>query len=340
MTKRLVALESALSQRQEEIDYLKDSEAKLRDIILDKTGSQEVTDDDIRSSFLKLRRGVQDIVTKSKYFGEYKSTKQKLASMPKDSSKMDFYDRLSRLERKDRALRVRSRVFRMLNGRILGAKHFGLKQTRLQFGDSSKLDGERSGERIGDALAGFEVVLIHAKGKLPTPGTSSDSETNRLPFQVPGPIIADWRVGTLKCVDHLLSRANRIPASRIVAPVVDDIFSFLDPIIAPNITAVQFKDLQDDVALLCEDAYYLHMDMRASKEEYAIWTPDLSEDSEELFQPSVARFAESFGVEGGKSGDGSDQIAYPLFGGLVKHPEHRGEGLTVLETAQVVMRRK
>lgn len=336
MTKRLVALESALSQRQEEIDYLKDSEAKLRDIILDKTGSQEVTDDDIRSNFLKLRRGVQDIVTKSKYFGEYKSTKQKLANMPKDSSKMEFYDRLSRLERKDRALRVRSRVFWMLNGCILGAKHFGLKQTRLQFGDSSKLDGER----IGDALAEFEEVLIHAKGKLPTPGTSSDCETNRLPFQVPGPIIADWRVGTLKCVDHLLSRANRIPASRIVAPVVDDILSFLDPIIAPNITAVQSKDLQDDVALLCEDAYYLHMDMRASKEEYAIWTPDLSEDSDEGFQPSVERFAESFGVEGGKSGDGSDQIAYPLFGGLVKHPEYRGEGLTVLETAQVVMKRK
>jgi hypothetical protein len=133
---------------------------------------------------------------------------------------------------------------------------------------------------------------------------------------------------------------NKTPASKIVRLVVDDVLAFLDPIIAPDITEVQLQDLENEVAQLCEVAYHLRMDMRASKEEYAIWIPNLSKDSDEQLLQRVAEFADSFGVDGGKSGDGSDQIAYTLFGGLVKHPEHRAEGLTTLEKAQVVMRRK
>jgi hypothetical protein len=125
-----------------------------------------VTDDDIRSNLLKVRRGVQRIVSKSMYFGETKTTKEEPANVPKNGSRMEFYDYLSGLERKDGALQVRARVFRMLNAPILSAKRFGLEQTQLESADGSKMDGED----IGRALADFEEGLIAAKGELPTSG--------------------------------------------------------------------------------------------------------------------------------------------------------------------------
>jgi hypothetical protein len=114
------------------------------------------------------------------------------------------------------------------------------------------------------------------------------------------------------------------------------ILATFEPLISPEITPEAYEALKNDVLQLCTDAYDLRMMMRRSKEEYAIWTP-----SPRGTQPARAsdftEFADSFEVEDGKAENGSDDIAYTLFGGLTKHPEYRGEGLCVLEKAQVVL---
>lgn len=147
--------------------------------------------------------------------------------------------------------------------------------------------------------------------------------------------IADWRIETLKCIDQL-SCGQEPP----VKSAADKILRYLEPIISPAITPEQDAALRNDVVQLCEDAYNVRMMMRWSKEDYSVWTPVLSETSNDAWLPNVSDFADGFDVEGGKGNSGSDKIAYTLFGALTKHPEYRGEGLCILEKAHVVLEKK
>ena len=87
---------------------------------------------------------------------------------------------------------------------------------------------------------------------------------------------------------------------------------------------------------IAKEAYELRMIMRKSKEGYLCRKLDVEPGD----APSVHSFeswVESQAVEGGKNNQGGDQIAYTLFGSLIKSLEGRD---IVLQKAQVVLRRQ
>jgi hypothetical protein len=115
------------------------------------------------------------------------------------------------------------------------------------------------------------------------------------------------------------------------------IFKFFTPLISPKVTIREEEEFRAMILKLCQSAFALRMMMRRSKEGYRC---------EGLVAEKTTRlvdcedFAEPQFVENGKQNEGSDEIAYCLFGALTKHPEYKVEGRKVLEKAHVVMRRK
>jgi len=78
------------------------------------------------------------------------------------------------------------------------------------------------------------------------------------------------------------------------------------------------------------------MTIRKSKEQYTVKVLEKEPGSKHLVQNN-AHWVEPHAVEGGKPEDKGDEIAYTLFGALIKHSEGRE---IVLEPASVVLKRR
>lgn len=116
--------------------------------------------------------------------------------------------------------------------------------------------------------------------------------------------------------------------------VAQKIYDFFAPILA-DLSQQARDDLLARITEMCHDAYDLRMMMRRSKTKYACEFPPTADSP--CFQDKYEALVEPISVEGGKNKEGSDEIAYPLFGGLVKHAE---TGKKVLEKSQVIMKRR
>lgn len=116
--------------------------------------------------------------------------------------------------------------------------------------------------------------------------------------------------------------------------VAQKIFDFFAPILADQSQAGR-DELLARIAEMSHDAFELRMMMRRSKTKYACEFPPTAEAP--CFQDKFEALVEPISVEGGKNKEGSNEIAYALFGGLVKHAE---SGKKVLEKSQVIMKRR
>ncbi len=99
------------------------------------------------------------------------------------------------------------------------------------------------------------------------------------------------------------------------------------------------KELEKQIHEMCAEAFKLVMMMRKSKEGYKSETPPTNE---RLYPESqIDRLVEPLRVKGGgKNSEGSNTVAYVVFGALTKRPVSEDGGQVVLEKAQGVMRRK
>lgn len=116
--------------------------------------------------------------------------------------------------------------------------------------------------------------------------------------------------------------------------VAHQLESFLEPL-AAGATDKAREELWKTIVEVCRLAFKCRMKMRMSKEGY------LCESLGSYGVPpfsTMEHFAESYGVEGGKTEDRSDEVSYVLFGALTK-VALSGEA-NILEKAQVILKRK
>ncbi|KFY82656.1 hypothetical protein V498_08517 [Pseudogymnoascus sp. VKM F-4517 (FW-2822)] len=283
-----------------ELARVKAKEVKFREIIVGKAGVQKVTDQEVIYAFANLRQQVQALSRNSVY---------KLDIDPRLSSKSTqimrtFYNRWKGpLNAKDLAMRMRAEIFYMLDDNILSVRCFGLHETD---GSKEQLRGYDSVEKH---LQRFEEIL----------------EDNK----VGDDAIAEWRISTLGQIDDL-----KLPGD-YSKQTADQIFNLLAPVLHPKASKKDKDEVYSVITEVCRQAFNLRMMMRKSKEGYRCELPP----KEAYFLSRIEPFADSFGVEGGKADDQSDEIAYCLFGALVKDARHLGGEKKVLDKAQVILKR-
>lgn len=123
---RLAEAEAKLSRSQADLKHLQEKESRFRSIILDKSGSQSISDADIIDAFVKLRQKAQGVL-KKEYFGQMAVNKSILSRYGKDHHARTFLAKIdSYPARKDRVLYARARVFRLLNTYIFQLNTFGV----------------------------------------------------------------------------------------------------------------------------------------------------------------------------------------------------------------------
>lgn len=133
---------------------MRNKEAVLRTIILDKAGNQKVSDKEVKDMFVLLRQQVQ-IISSSTAFDVNRSIQ-----LPRGHSRSqtDFFDikAWKVLSAKDRMNRVKAQMSFILYDMILDAKLFGLSGLEAN-------DGDRS-TPIEASLRRFERVLMDGTG--------------------------------------------------------------------------------------------------------------------------------------------------------------------------------
>lgn len=301
-----------------ELARLKAKEVKFREIIVGKAGVQKVTDQEVICVFASLRQQVQALSRNSVYKLD---VNPRLPSKPTPRMRTFYSHWKGALNVKDLAMRMRAEIFYMLDDRILSVRCFGLHE-----GDGSE-EQLRGNDCVERYLQRFEEILEENKGLIP----NLKQTRRRADLSIVGDdAIAEWRISTLKQIDDL-----KLPGdySRQTAY---HIFDLLAPVLHPKASKEEEDEVYKVILEVCRQAFNLRMMMRKSKEGYRCESPHI----EDRFLSRIEPFADSFGVEGGKSDDQSDEIAYCLFGALVKDARHLGGEKKVLDKAQVILKRK
>ncbi|KAH7316964.1 hypothetical protein B0I35DRAFT_434311 [Stachybotrys elegans] len=145
--------------------------------------------------------------------------------------------------------------------------------------------------------------------------------------------VTNWRIATIACISELTSSS---PSHKMVAP---EIFTYFAPFISPKSGPKEQGDLEEQFRSICSEAWEVAMIMRRSREGHKCIVPPTW--TSRCFVNAYEALAEPITVEGGRNEDGSDEIAYPLFGALVKSAHHHGVSKErVLEKAQVVLKKR
>ncbi|KAF2185553.1 hypothetical protein K469DRAFT_707788 [Zopfia rhizophila CBS 207.26] len=111
--------------------------------------------------------------------------------------------------------------------------------------------------------------------------------------------------------------------------------AFFDPLISKRATKSQRDELWDKMLDVCHRAFKLRIMMLRSKEGYTVQLLDVKEYP---CYSKLEHFAEMLDVEGGKSVDASDEVAYYLFGALTKYAKHLGGDRKILVKAEAVLK--
>lgn len=144
-------------------------------------------------------------------------------------------------------------------------------------------------------------------------------------------VIADWRICTLDCIDLL-----KLPEEYSLNAAAG-MESFFAPLISKKASQNQREEIRNKTVEVCQKAVKLKMMMQRSKEGYFVYKFDVNHFP---LYSKVEYFADSMGVENGKSSDASDDIAYLLFGALAKHAKQLGGERKTLVKAEVILKKK
>jgi hypothetical protein len=121
------------------------------------------------------------------------------------------------------------------------------------------------------------------------------------------------------------------------AVAAGDIFAILAPLLSKHTRPSEEDALRGNILELCKDAFKLRMLMRKSKNRYVVETMD---PNGTVLLSACEDKAEPLAVEGGNNSEKSDEVAYMVFGALIKQPLAGDQTVKVLEKAQVVLKKK
>ncbi|KAJ6786295.1 hypothetical protein PWT90_00835 [Aphanocladium album] len=280
------------------LQTLQRNERALLDAILEKSGGEELLDDDLVSLFSGLRQKVQRLANSRLYAYDGQ------LSFPIDatpSANSRFYRTWADASRKDRILLTRMWMFNFLRDHILDYNLFGL--ANISAGADDKKQRFLSVEK---SLDWFEDEL-HTRSRV----SKQD--------------IVNWRVATIKCTqacqqDH--SFGDHLGAN---------MYTIFERLLIKLPEVAEIEKLKQQFSQLCRDAIKFRLLMRGSEDDYRC----LSLENGALLS-SYEDVADVSGVWDGEDRDMGLGVAFTLFGALVKYPK-RGSGEVILEKALVVM---
>lgn len=140
-------------------------------------------------------------------------------------------------------------------------------------------------------------------------------------------VVTDWRLSTFKCIQD----AGLGGMDVIADEISEDMHAFFKPLMAV-VTLEDRTKLSEGYRRLCKEAWRLRLAMRYCRETYEC--------------PSIPRcraqgleyLCEIFGdISGDFSGVEEVDIAFTVFGALIKHSRFPGEQPKVLEKAHVIV---
>ena len=144
-------------------------------------------------------------------------------------------------------------------------------------------------------------------------------------------LISDWRISTIKCAELSgIEERDSTSASNYI-------YAILAPLLSKQTRPSDEDALRAGILELCKDAFKLRMLMRKSKNRYLVQTID---PHMTVLHSACESTTCPVWVEGGNNSEKSDEIAYVVFGALVKQPQTADQPEKVLEKAQVVLKRK
>jgi len=308
----------------DEVDKTQQKEHALRKIILDKAGSEKVSDQTMVSKFIGIRQKIQNIARLHHYHMD-----QPLLEKMEDPAVARFFEEepWGWLTTGDRINRVRSMIFRIIRANFFNTPLFGLDVCVTEDTLAGQDVDVESGLRV------FENLLKERKGKSRAPVSTLVTSSNTLSCTVSAGVISDWRVLTIECIDKL---EHHSPWAHTVSVYI---FDFFQPLLANQASPSDRNEVLGKIIELCDEAMDLGMLMRRSRDLYIVKFPgkdgvplSASACGESLVQP--------IGVENGKGKEAGDEIAHTLFGALVKQPEHGDGRQMVLEVAHVILKKE
>jgi len=163
--RQLAENEQTIRSLYEEMDKLRHKESALRTIILDKAGTQKVSDQEIVAMFTNLRQRIQTIARLPVYRMDTASPSPRKM----DEQQASFFDNKvwDRLTAEERTSRVRAKMFLMILHRILDFRLFGAEGVTVD-----AREGCGSEKYIAPALRRIEEALQNHKSKHPWSKTS------------------------------------------------------------------------------------------------------------------------------------------------------------------------
>lgn len=119
--------------------------------------------------------------------------------------------------------------------------------------------------------------------------------------------------------------------------VASELRPLLEPLVSKRVNAIQVDEMWRKTVDVCQKAVQLKMLMQRSKEGYNVMPLDIKEFPT---YPEMEHLADSMDVEGGRSADASDEVAYVLFGALTKYTKYLGGPRTTLVKGEVILKKK
>ena len=126
--------------------------------------------------------------------------------------------------------------------------------------------------------------------------------------------------------------------SILATKIAESIFEFFEPLLAGSVTVCDEYELREEIMELCDEVVDFRTIIRRSKDQYVCEVPGRGGISNLVSECGL--LVEAVAVESCKPNQASNEIAYTLFGGLVKKLD-QGDGKSlVLEKAEVILKRR
>ncbi|UKZ82708.1 hypothetical protein TrVFT333_010503 [Trichoderma virens FT-333] len=140
---------------------------------------------------------------------------------------------------------------------------------------------------------------------------------------VPGDVVVNWRLSTFKCIEKA-----QLSGKDFGRDLQTQMYEGFAHLMAEDATETDKTKLKDGYLELVKEAWNLQLLMRKSRDHYQCWS--INRPSLKSLEPWNEVFEEISDV-----GTGED-IAFTLFGALVKHSRILGEEPKVMEKAQII----
>ncbi|KID99883.1 hypothetical protein MAJ_04349, partial [Metarhizium majus ARSEF 297] len=221
-------LRQKYSESLDEVDRLKKDKMKLRNVILKQTGTEKISDEEMKKIFTSIRQKIQAIAH-SKAF----HLRQNVPVPPQYPPEVhEFWDCWNTLSITDRAFIMRGKIFKLVVDHVLEQNLFGISPTN-----------GRDLEKIESSLKALEKFMTRSK--------------------VPADAVVDWRHATMKAIEQ-----TKINHDGCISELESMILHHFGCLIPRDVNNVTFQKLRDDIHNMCKEAYELRFLMRKSKDDY------------------------------------------------------------------------